>query len=325
MITDLPTHIVQSKEWGKFKSKMGTKAVRVGGVQFTLHRIPGTTLNLGYCPKVNPKEINWEEIREVGVKHNCVAIRFDIPNVIKRDETDLKGIKESFLGNCIPSPKDTFAKWNVLLDISKPEEELMKNLHKKTRYNIRLAEKRGVKVREVSNQEGLETFLELNRETAKRQKFFIHPDEYYEAAFSQLRKEKMAHILVAYYEMVPLNAYMLFNDGKVLYYPYGASSDKYRNLMSANLIMWEAIKLGKKLGCKLFDMWGAAPPREENLPRRSRGVGGWWGFTRFKLGYSGEHVEFMDSYDLVLNQNMYRLFNLADRLRWMVLSLKKIL
>lgn len=316
MVNKLSAHIVQSPQWGEFKSKMGTKAVRVGDVQFTLHPIPYTKFNLGYCPKVAPEDINWEKISFSGIKNDCIAVRFDVPNMIKRDNEEYKGIEKGFQKHCVRSPKDTFAKWNVFTNITKSEEELLKSFHHKTRYNIKLAKKKGVFVKEESNEKGIKIFNELNKVTSKRQKFYIHQDSYYSQAFKVLNKNGMANILVAYYKAEPLVAYILLNYKNVLYYPYGASSSKLKNLMPANLIMWKSIKLGKKLGCKIFDMWGAAKNESDKE---------WWGFTRFKLGYGGEHVEYMDSYDLVLNKPIYHLFNIADWARWKILNLKKLI
>ena len=177
----LPRHILQSKEWGQFKTKMETKAIGVKNVQFTLHPIPFTNLNLGYCPKVTPKDIDWEKLKDAGKKNNSVAIRFDVPN-------SFGGEEKEFERHCVKAPKDTFAKWDVLLDISKSEEELLKATHSKTRYNIRLAERKGVVVKETSNDEGIRIFNKLHKETALRQGFFIHPDKYYEEAFKTLNK-----------------------------------------------------------------------------------------------------------------------------------------
>jgi len=107
---------------------------------------------------------------------------------------------------------------------------------------------------------------------------------------------------------------MLFSHNGVFYYPYGGSSDRLQNLFPSNLLGWEAIKLGKELGCHTFDMWGAAnDPNDQSDP--------WWGFTNFKLKFGGQLVSFMDSYDFVVNDKIYKMFNLANNLRWKILRL----
>ncbi len=217
--------------------------------------------------------------------------------------------------HCKISARSTFAHWNVLLDISKTEEELIGSFSQKTRYNIRLASRKGAVVKEESNKKGFETFYKLLQETSKRQKYFIHPKKYYQDLFDTYSKKDMAHILVCRYKGEPLAAWMLFNYQKTLYYPYGGSSYEHRNVMGSNLIAWEAIRLGKALGCELFDMWGAT--NDKNDP--------WWGFTRFKIGYGGELVHYIDSYDFVINKPINYIFNLSYNIYWKVIGiLRKI-
>ncbi|MBI3341536.1 peptidoglycan bridge formation glycyltransferase FemA/FemB family protein, partial [Candidatus Curtissbacteria bacterium] len=110
----------------------------------------------------------------------------------------------------------------------------------------------------------------------------------------------------------PLVAWMLFNFGDTLYYPYGGSSDLHRDVMASNLIAWEAIKLGQKLKLKAFDMWGALGPNAD--PKDA-----WFGFHRFKSGYGPRNVEYIGSFDLVVNKPLYHLLNIADQLRWIFL------
>jgi len=315
----LPEHIVQSTTWGKFKTAMRTPAVQVGGVQFTLHRIPKTPYFFGYCPKVDPQKIDFDKLQNTARKHHCALVRFDIPNILKTDSQAEK-YAALFRQHCSPAPQDTFAKHTILLDLTPNEETLFKNLHSKARYNTRLAQRKGVIVEEMTNQAGLKIFLQLQRETARRQGFFIHPDRYFETMLDILGPKKMVRILVARVrdteQDIPLVAWILFRHEGVLYYPYGGSSTQFKNFMASNLMMWETIKLGKKLNCKLLDLWGATPP---NAPCTDP----WQGFTDFKLKYGGQRVEFLDSYDLVINRPIYHLFNLADQLRWVLLNLKR--
>ena len=314
-LEQLPTHITQSTAWGEFKTKMGTEAVRAGETQFTLHKIPllprrraGTPYYIGYCPKVNPTNIDWEKIKQAGEEFRCVAIRFDCPNIIKKHRETSEG---QFQKHCVKAPKSTFAKHTVFLDLAPDKDALLSQMKAKTRYNMHYAQRHGVVVTERTNGEGLQIFLKLQRETAARQKFLIHPDEYYRQLFDTLRTQSMIHILIAEHQTQPLAAYLLLNHQGVLYYPYGGSTIAKRNLFPSNLLMWEAILLGKRLNCQLMDMWGATTDKADP----------WWGFTRFKLGYGGELAEFIDSYDLVINTPIYRVFNLAYSSFWKIVGL----
>ncbi len=319
-----PQHIVQSKEWGNFKTAMGTKAVQAEGIQFTLHKIPILPYNIGYAPKVDPKTINWKELERTGRKNNCAAIRFDCPNVVERYHrykkdwelvTEAKEPEQIFKKNCKKSPRNTFAKQTIFLNLEHNKETLLMNMKSKTRYNIRYAKRKGIYVKEESNSRGLEKFLKLQKDTAQRQGFLIHNNNYYRTLWEHLAPKNKAHILIAYYknDPTPLTALMFFNHKKVLYYPYGGSSDKHRNCQHSSRAMWAGVKLGQSLGCKLFDMWGATDDKKDE----------WWGFTRFKLGFGGTLVEFINSYDLIFNPAIYHSFNLAYSAFWRVVKLKK--
>ena len=113
-----------------------------------------------------------------------------------------------------------------------------------------------------------------------------------------------------------LVAWILFVFKDSLYYPYGASSSEHRETMASTLMMWEAIKFGKKLGLKKFDMWGALGPDPDQLDP-------WYGFHRFKQGFRPEPIEFIGSYDLILNSPLYFLYKISDKVRWILLRIKK--
>lgn len=308
-------HIVQSSEWGEFKTEMGTTAVRIGDIQYTKHKIPLSSHYYAYSPKVNPTKIDWNKLTESLKQNGCVAINFDVPNVIVGTK-DTEKITTMLEKKCSKSPRDTFAKSNVLLDITPDEGEILANMHKKHRYNIRLADKKGVVARRAETEEGFELFYQLLHETAQRQKYYIHSKTYYKKVWEMLRKENMCHILVAEHEGTPLVSWMLFTYANTLYYPYGGSSEEKKHLQGSNLIGWETIKLGKELGCTSFDMWGAADdPENTNDP--------WYGFTNFKLKFGGRHVKYIDSYDYIVNEAMYALFNMANEMRWKILNLLK--
>lgn len=308
-------HIVQSPEWGQFKTQMGTPAVREGEVQYTKHKIPVLNKYYGYCPKVDPFKINWETLKKSLAENNCIAINFDVPNIETTSPQAEQAIKK-LAERCVRAPKDTFAKSNVVLDISIPKEEILKNMHKKHRYNIRYAFKNGVVVRKGETEGDYEIFYDLLVETAKRQKYFVHSKSYYQKIWEMFKEKGMVYILIAEHKGKPLTAWMLFSKDGVLYYPYGGSSDEQKNLMHSLAVAWAAVELGKELDCHTFDMWGAADnPEDESDP--------WYGFTQFKLKFGGRYVKYIDSYDLVLNKPVYTLFNLANKIRWTILRLLK--
>lgn len=319
-------HPLQSWEWGEARKKMGLNILRLGEYQknqlknvftLTLHKIPFTSFKIGYLPRcVFPSKEVLEFLFNFGRKNNLIFIKIEPYEKVSSIKYQVSSISENknLRLKIINSQHPIFPKWTQILDLTKSEEEILKNMHHKTRYNIRLAQKKGVIVKEMSNNEGFKIFSKLYFETCKRQHYFGHNLKYHQIVWLTL-KQKIAHILISFFKNEPLAAYQIWIYKDIAYYVYGGSSEKYRNLMGANLLMWEAIKMAKTKGAKKFDMWGSLPPNySSNHP--------WAGFTRFKQGYGGKFVEFIGSFDLVINLFLYSIYNLAYSLRKIYLKLK---
>jgi len=125
----------------------------------------------------------------------------------------------------------------------------------------------------------------------------------------------MPHIMLASYKGEVLSAFMLFTLGKKLFYPYGSSLAVHKEVMAQNLLMWECIKYGQSKKLKSFDMWGSLGPDAKETDNG-------YGFHRFKQGYGGQLVQFVGTYDLVINSNFYKIYNIIDKYRWKLLRLK---
>jgi hypothetical protein len=123
-------HILQSQVWQEFKNSFGTPAIMAGGVLYTKHKIPFTNFNYAYCPRVNPVDINFEELKKSLTENLCSAIHFDVPNVIKGSVEEKNAI-EIFDKNCEKSSRDEFAKANFLLDLTATEGELFNTMSNK--------------------------------------------------------------------------------------------------------------------------------------------------------------------------------------------------
>lgn len=323
------THPLQSYEWGEFREKTGVKVIRRGlvenkkiidGFSLTIHRIPKTPFTIGYLPKGNkPTKELLAELKKIGKQEKCIFIQLE-PNIVK---TEGERIHYSGL---IPSFHPLFTKYTFVLNLKPSEEELLKNMHSKTRYNIRVAEKNGVWVEEDNSEGGFQEYMRLTDETTKRQKFYAHTREYHKLQWELFPKTEdknnfSYHLLHAKYKdesgkTHTLTSWVVFIFHKTLYYPYGASSTEFRNVMASNLMMWEAIKFGKKIGAESFDMWGALGPEPDITDP-------WYGFHRFKQGYGATLTEFVGSYDLVINPALYQLYKVGDKLRWVYLKMKK--
>jgi lipid II:glycine glycyltransferase (peptidoglycan interpeptide bridge formation enzyme) len=316
----LAKHPLQSWAWGEARARMGTEIVRVieshdgndrASFLMTVHPLPGG-FTIGYVPRSEiPSPEVFAFLAEYALSRRMIFIKFE-PDA---DRTSANETAIADLADEIPlkrSSHQLFPNWTMQMDLSPSEEELLSACKQKTRYNIRLAAKKGVVVEERTDYEGFEEFKALYFETTKRQGYYGHNEEYHRTVWDSLKGE-IAHILVARYESTPLAAYELFLFKDTLYYPYGGSSDKMRNLMAANLLMWEAIRFGKKNGATTFDMWGSSSPD-------AGGADAYGGFTRFKEGYNARFVEKIGSYDLVTNGPAYSAYSIAHRLRNIYLS-----
>ncbi len=307
------THPLQSTEWALFRERNGTKVVASDKFQVSIHRVPHLPLNIGYFPKGEmPNKETIQELYKIGKENNCIFIQLE-PNV----ETSENKKNEIIKLGLVPSAHPLFTKYTFVLDLTKTEEEILKNMHPKTRYNIRVAQKHGVKITEENSEEAFKEYLRLTKETTQRQGFFAHTQNYHKLMWETLRggtenNKLSAHLFLAKYKNKTLAAWILFIFKDTLYYPYGASSSENREAMASNLMMWEAIKFGKELGLKKFDMWGSLGPNpDEKDP--------WFGFHKFKLGYGPMPVEFVGSFDLIINKPLYLFYKVADKIRWTIL------
>ncbi|GAB4218984.1 MAG: peptidoglycan bridge formation glycyltransferase FemA/FemB family protein [Candidatus Microgenomates bacterium] len=310
-------HPLQTTYWQKARKQMGIETAIIDNYLLTVHKIPFIKYKIGYLPRSKmPDNKTLKKLYQFGEKNNLIFIKIEpyeqISN-IKYQISNILNIK-NFKLKIINSPHPLFPKWTQVLDITKSEDELLKNMHPKTRYNIRLAEKKGVLVKEMSNEEGFKIFSKLYFDTCKRQHYLGHNLKYHKIVWENL-KDKIAHILIAFYNDEPLAAYQIWIYDQIGYYVYGGSSEKYRNLMGANLLMWESIKFAKKNNAKIFDMWGSLPPDyKSDHP--------WAGFTRFKSGYGTKFVEFVGSFDLIINPFLYQIYNFIYFLRQIYLKIK---
>src|ERR1035437_1386899 len=175
-------HPLQSLEWGKFREKTGIKVVRIDNLQLTIHPLPYTKYTIGYFPKgpdIDKKMLDM--LFNIGKKENCIFIQLE-PNIEKKNNQ-----KYNFK-NLVVSSRPLFTKYTFVLDLTKPEDELLKNMHSKTRYNIKLAEKKGVKIIEDNSDKTFEEYLRLTKETTQRQKFYAHSEKYHSLMWKTLRQ-----------------------------------------------------------------------------------------------------------------------------------------
>lgn len=201
----------------------------------------------------------------------------------------------------------------LVLDITQADEQLLRTMHEKTRYNIRLAARKGVTVRFSTDVRDLEHFLQLAREVERRSPFRYHPDDYFRAMMQTLVPHGMLELGLAEYCGSVLAANIFITAGGTATYVHGASGLAQRTVMAPHLLMWEAICRARGRDVRLFDFFGVAPPDAHDRHP-------WAGITRFKEGFGGRRVSYIGAYDLVLDRMGYLAYNVARNVRGMLRS-----
>lgn len=333
----LARHPLQSWEWGEFRRSTGREPIRLGVFdpdkkkpsleavyQLTVHPVPGlgerTILYLPRGPM--PDETMINALIKLGGDQKSIFVKIDpeIHAPVKDDRLTSahQEIHQFLLDHHCRRVSPFWFEYSFLIDLSKNNDELLANMHSKTRYNVSLAQKHGVKIEEDNSNTAFETYLKLMKETTKRQRFFAHAENYHRQMWAALHPAGIARLLVARYRKEILAAWVLFVFNQTLHYPYGASSRHYREVMPAYAMMWEAIQYGRANGCRKFDLWGCLGPN----PNKNDS---WYGFHRFKAGFGGEMVHYLGTYDLVIDHRLYGLYGLANSLRWKYLKVRSFL
>ncbi|MBN1316197.1 MAG: peptidoglycan bridge formation glycyltransferase FemA/FemB family protein [Anaerolineales bacterium] len=315
-------HLLQTEEWANFKSRFGWEEqfVSLGDEQdfqagahilyrwFPSRAIP--LVSMAYTPK--GPVVDWRNSDQVRQVLDCLVDSARRKRAIfLHIEPDLE--ENALPGLCAQLAEAGFApaqrhiqpRRTFLLDISGDEEDILNRMKQKTRYNIRLAGRKGVVIRK-GGPEDVAVFNQLMVNTGKRNQFGVHDPMYYETVFEILGD--MAGLFIAEYNGQPLAAVMVFALGKTACYFYGASNDKERNRMPAYLLQWDAIRWARSRGCEQYDLWGVPDEDEETLENefenRQEGL---WGVYRFKRGFGGQLVRWIGGFDYVFNEPLYRL------------------
>ena len=247
--------------------------------------------------------------------HNTIFIRFDPPWYNEGAEVNSPSIYKPFT----PAGADIQPPDTVLLDLKDSSlETLLSNMKSKCRYNIGLAKKKGVIVKEVG-EEGLECFYSLLKETATRDGIAIHGFEYYKSLFSHCKTYTQSFqelsLYIAEHEGDVLASMVVLFRGKEAVYLYGASSNQKRNLMAPYLLQWKAIEDAKLKACEFYDFFGIPPREDPDHPMI--------GLYRFKTGFGGRIIHRAGSWDYSYYPILRDIFILAEKSRKKLRSLKK--
>jgi lipid II:glycine glycyltransferase (peptidoglycan interpeptide bridge formation enzyme) len=314
-LTKFPNaHLLQMGEWGELKKDFGWKPVRFilnneVGAQILFRRLP-LGLTLGYMPKpVFSEQLPassdqfWREVDSICKKNRAIFLKIEPDTWEDSSTVDQLRIANYELRT---SPHNIQPPRTVILDITKGEEEILAGMKQKTRYNIRLAEKKGVTVRAWDD---IAAFHEMMTVTGGRDGFGVHSKEYYRRAYELFHPKGTCELLLAEYEGKPLASLMVFANGRRAWYVYGASNNEERNRMPTYLLQWEAIRWAKARGCEEYDLWGVPDENEETLEAQFESRhDGLWGVYRFKRGFGGQLKRAAQALDRVYNPLLYWIY-----------------
>jgi lipid II:glycine glycyltransferase (peptidoglycan interpeptide bridge formation enzyme) len=241
----------------------------------------------------------WEEVDLICREHRAIFCKLE-PDQWENDEKVLKTEPWSRSPYNIQPPR------TIVVSIQGGDEDILARMKQKCRYNIKLAEKKGVTIRAWDN---LTAFHRLMQITGGRDGFEVHSAEYYRRVYELFNPTGNCELLAAEYEGNVLAALMIFAFGDRAWYVYGASTDEERNRMPTYLLQWEAMRWAKGRGCEEYDLWGVPDEDEEqleaNFEKRHDGL---WGVYRFKRGFGGELKRAAQALDRVFNPWLYKLY-----------------
>ncbi|MFN2243274.1 MAG: lipid II:glycine glycyltransferase FemX [Anaerolineae bacterium] len=325
-------HILQSWAWGEFKSRHGWRATRllfsegeeaVAAASVLRRTVPRLPVSILYVPK--GPALDWtraglaervlQELSALARRERALFVKVD-PDVYYSEEVpcfsprpaQAAGIARMLASRGWRYSSDQIQFRNtLLLDLRRTEDELLGCMKQKTRYNVRLASRRGVTVRSIGADDSVtereaafSIFYKLYAETGRRDGFVIRPPEYYRDAWGSFIEGRSARLFLAEHAGEPLAGLLLFYFGPTAWYMYGASSERERQRMPNYLLQWEAIRWAKAQGCTLYDLWGAPDEFDESDPM--------WGVVRFKLGLGGELARGLGAWDLPVSRFGYWLY-----------------
>ena len=190
----------------------------------------------------------------------------------------------------------------VLIDLNPSEEELLVNMKQKTRYNVRLAGKKGVSLR-IGTQGDLPTLYKMYAETSVRDGFVIRDEAYYKTVWELFMNSESptCEPLIAEVDGEPVAAIFVFYFARRAYYVYGMSRSVHREKMPTYLLQWEAMKRAKSKGCSVYDLWGAPEVFDESDSM--------WGVYRFKEGLGGKVVRTLGAWDFAPSPLWYKMYS----------------
>lgn len=319
---------LQSSDWQKFQESVGKETLVFEQENFSLRAFRHSLSIVGdyfFVPRgpIFLKTISNEELRGVMEKiiGDCEVEKVGWLRIEPQSQENFEKIKDALGGkwHIEKSRKNHEPAQTIMLDLNKSEEEILSQMKPKTRYNIRLSEKKEVKVDVSENPiKDVEIFYEISKETAKRDQISIHPFEYYRKMVTEIGDDKIKLYLAKHGGKV-VSAIIVSFFGGVATYLHGASSNENRNVMANYALQWESIKYAKKIGCKKYDFGGVMVENSKFEIKNSKQTQNikWAGITRFKISFAPKEkiVDFPGCWDIVISKRKYFIYRFLQKIK----------
>ncbi|GLV57300.1 methicillin resistance protein [Dictyobacter sp. S3.2.2.5] len=320
-------NITQSYEWGELSKDVGSQAFHVGVVDdqgnlcaamlLLLVKMPLLRSSFFYAPRgpviddpdSPAMNVLLNFVKSEARKKGAFMLKLE-PGVDAGDTTWTSALTRRGFK---PSNQFLHIRNEWILDIRPDEKEILANMKEKWRYNIRLASRKGVTVREAKGREDMEAFYSILQETSERDQFYIHSIEHFELVEKLFSEGDRYAMLIAEHEGKPIAAIVLMRMGKWCWYRYGASLTKGRNVMPNHLLQWTGMQWAKARGCEYYNFLGIPTTLEEPEAKKDP----LWGVYTFKRGFNGFARTAMPGYDLPYNPFLYQAYRrMLDFKKW---------
>ena len=323
-------HILQTPAWGQLKESFGWRSQwvtlagdpgQIAAGALALYRpLPLGLGRIAYVPK-GPL-LDWEYSGGVAealmsALHRAARKQRAILHKLEPDLPDAPQWRARLRAlGFRPSPQGVQPRRTLIVNLEAEEEDILRAMKQKTRYNVRLAARKGVAVRQGRGEADLALFNALMSATAARDDFRVHEPAYYRRAWELFAPAGRAALFLAEFEGAALAGVMVFALGARAWYFYGASANERRNLMAPYALQWAAMRWARGRGCRTYDLWGVPDEDKATLEaeftHRSDGL---WGVYRFKRGFGGRLTRSVGAWDKVYRPGRYALYRLALLLR----------
>lgn len=320
-------HLLQSWAWGDLKAGFGWLPVRLAAVdhgeiiaaaQVLFRRLPLGLVSTAYMPRgpMLSQALSHQSVDSQLLQAVLSTCRRQRAISLKLEpewpDTDAARQWMSSQG-LVTSPWSVQPRRTVVVDLLPSEDDILAHMKPKTRYNIRLAERKGIIVSQ-GTADDLPDFHRLLLVTGERASIGVHTLEYYRRAWTLFHDHARVALFLAKYSGRTLAAILVIAWGRTAYYMYGGSSDEERQRMPTYLLQWEAMRWAKAKGCLQYDLWGIPDVDESEVGEDmqaaetsgvlSHGMGGLY---RFKRGYGGREVRYVGPFDAVFSPILYPL------------------